>query len=116
MMGLASPPGVTHTELPNIGSRVGKPRRTLNQRIVSWGAPIVGQRVATGALPTIVAAAADGAAVFETLLAEARNVRNAELSDQQAEAGVAGERLTLPAIVLAFGFIMLVLYPALTRF
>jgi hypothetical protein len=67
-------------------------------------------------LADIVAAAADGAAVFETLLAEARNLRNAELSDQQGEAGVAGERLTLPAIVLAFGFIMLVLYPALTRF
>lgn len=67
-------------------------------------------------LADIVAAAADGAGVFETLLAEARNLRNAELSEQQAEAGVAGERLTLPAIVLAFGFIMLVLYPALTRF
>ena len=67
-------------------------------------------------LADIVAAAADGAAVFETLLAEARNLRNAELSDQQAKAGVAGEQLTLPAIVLAFGFIMLVLYPALTRF
>jgi hypothetical protein len=54
--------------------------------------------------------------VFETLLAEARNLRNAELSDQQAKAGVAGEQLRLPAIVLAFGFMMLVLYPALTRF
>ena len=50
------------------------------------------------------------------LLAEARNLRNAELSDQQEKAGVAGEQLTLPAIVLALGFIMLVLYPALTRF
>jgi hypothetical protein len=67
-------------------------------------------------LADIVAAAADGAAVFETLLAEARNLRNAELSEQQAKAGVAGEQLRLPAIVLAFGFIMLVLYPALTRF
>ena len=67
-------------------------------------------------LADIVAAAADGAAVFETLLAEARNLRNAELSEQQARAGVAGEQLSLPAIVLAFGFIMLVLYPALTRF
>jgi tight adherence protein C len=67
-------------------------------------------------LADIVAAAADGAAVFETLLAEARNLRNAELSDQQAKAGVAAEQLTLPAIVLALGFIMLVLYPALTRF
>jgi len=67
-------------------------------------------------LADIVAAAADGAAVFETLLAEARNLRNAELSDQQTQAGVAGEQLSLPAIVLAFGFIMLVLYPALTRF
>ena len=67
-------------------------------------------------LADIVAAAADGAAVFETLLAEARNLRNAELNDQQAKAGVAAEQLTLPAIVLAFGFIMLVLYPALTRF
>jgi tight adherence protein C len=67
-------------------------------------------------LADIVAAAADGAAVFETLLAEARNLRNAELTDQQAKAGVAGEQLSLPAIVLATGFIMLVLYPALTRF
>ena len=67
-------------------------------------------------LADIVAAAADGAAVFQTLLAEARNLRNAELSEQQEKAGVAGEQLTLPAIVLAFGFIMLVLYPALTRF
>jgi tight adherence protein C len=67
-------------------------------------------------LADIVAAAADGAAVFQTLLAEARNLRNAELSDQQEKAGVAGEQLTLPAIVLALGFIMLVLYPALTRF
>jgi hypothetical protein len=67
-------------------------------------------------LADIVAAAADGAAVFETLLAEARNLRNAELSDQQERAGVAGEQLRLPAIVLATGFMMLVLYPALTRF
>ena len=56
-------------------------------------------------LADIVAAAADGAAVFATLLA-----------DQQAKAGVASEQLSLPAIVLATGFIMLVLYPALTRF
>jgi hypothetical protein len=67
-------------------------------------------------LADIVAAAADGAAVFQTLLAEARNLRNAELTDQQAKAGVAGEQMSLPAIVLATGFIMLVLYPALTRF
>jgi tight adherence protein C len=67
-------------------------------------------------LADIVAAAADGAAVFGTLLAEARNLRNAELTDQQTKAGVAGERLMLPSILLATGFIMLVLYPALTRF
>jgi tight adherence protein C len=79
----------------------------------------LGRRVGVEALTNladIVAAAADGAAVFETLLAEARNLRNAELADLQAKAGVSGERLTLPAVVLAFGFIMLVLYPALTRF
>jgi hypothetical protein len=67
-------------------------------------------------LANIVASAADGAAVFETLLAEARNLRNAELSDQQAKAGVAGEQLTLPGIVIAVGFMMLILYPALARF
>src|SRR4029078_5540700 len=72
----------------------------------------LGRRVGVEALTNladIVAAAADGAAVFETLLGGGRNLRNAELTDQQAKAGVAGERLTLPAIVLAFGFIMLVL-------
>ena len=79
----------------------------------------LGERVGVGELTNladIVAAAADGAAVFETLLAEARNLRNAELAEQQTKAGVVGEQLSLPAIVLAFGFIMLVLYPALTRF
>ena len=38
-------------------------------------------------LADIVAAAADGAAVFETLLAEARNLRNAELTTSRPKPG-----------------------------
>jgi hypothetical protein len=63
----------------------------------------------------IVSTAADGAAVFDTLLAEARNLHHAELSDQQAEANAASERLIQPIGLLAFGFVVMILIPPLLR-
>lgn len=63
----------------------------------------------------IVSTAADGAAVFDTLLAEARNLHHAELSDQQADANAASERLIQPIGLLAFAFVVMILIPPLIR-
>lgn len=66
-------------------------------------------------LAEIVATAADGAAVFATLLAEARSLHHAELTAQRAEANVISERLVQPLGLLAFGFVLLILIPPLLR-
>lgn len=63
----------------------------------------------------IVSTAADGAAVFDTLLAEARNLHHAELSTQRAEANATSERLIQPIGLLAFGFVVMLLIPPLLR-
>lgn len=63
----------------------------------------------------IVSTASDGAAVFDTLLAEARSLHHAELSTQQAEANAASERLIQPLGLLAFGFVLMILIPPLLR-
>jgi hypothetical protein len=66
-------------------------------------------------LAEIVATAADGAAVFDTLLAEARNLHHAELAAHQAEENAASERLIQPLGLLAFGFVLLIIIPPLLR-
>ena len=66
-------------------------------------------------LAEIVSTAADGAAVFDTLLAEARNLHHAEMSAQHAEANTASERLIQPLGLLAFGFVLMILIPPLIR-
>lgn len=63
----------------------------------------------------VVATAADGAAVFDTLLAEARTLHHAELAAQHASANAASERLVQPLALLAVGFVLLVLIPPLLR-
>ena len=66
-------------------------------------------------LAEIVATAADGAAVFDTLMAEARSMRHAENTAQQTKASVANERLTLPTVCLFICFGALLVYPAAVR-
>jgi hypothetical protein len=66
-------------------------------------------------LAEIVATAADGAAVFDTLLAEARNLHHAELAAHQAVENAASERLIQPLGLLAFGFVLLIIIPPLLR-
>jgi Flp pilus assembly protein TadB len=67
-------------------------------------------------LADIVAVAGDdGAAVYDTLVAKAAALRARVLSDAEAEANAASERRTLPAVLLGFGFLLLVCYPALAR-
>ena len=57
----------------------------------------------------------DGAAVFDTLMAEARSMRHADNTAQQTKAGLATERLTLPTVCLFICFAALLVYPAAVR-
>lgn len=66
-------------------------------------------------LADIVATAADGAAVFDTLMAEARSMRHADVTAQQTQASLANERLTLPTVCLFVCFGALLVYPAAVR-
>ncbi len=66
-------------------------------------------------LADIVSVAADGAAVFDTLMAEARSMRNADNVAQLEQAGKANERLVAPNVVLFACFAALLVYPAAVR-
>ena len=66
-------------------------------------------------LADIVSTAADGAAVFDTLMAEARSMRHADVTAQQTQAALANERLTLPTVCLFICFGALLVYPAAVR-
>ena len=78
----------------------------------------LGQRIGVDELVNladIVATAADGAAVFDTLMAEARSMRHADITAQQTQASLANERLTLPTVCLFVCFAALLVYPAAAR-
>lgn len=66
-------------------------------------------------LADIVEAAADGAAVYNTLLATARTLRHAEASDQRTAANEASERMARPLALLVFGLTLFVLVPFMLR-
>jgi tight adherence protein C len=66
-------------------------------------------------LADIVSVAADGAAVFDTLMAEARSMRNADNVAQLEQAGKANERLVAPNVALFACFGALLVYPAAVR-
>ena len=66
-------------------------------------------------LADIAEVAADGAAVYNTLLATARTLRHAELSDSRAEANRVSERMSRPLAVLVFGLTVFVLVPFMLR-
>ncbi len=66
-------------------------------------------------LADIVSTAADGAAVFDALMAEARSMRHADVTAQQTQASLANERLTLPTVCLFICFGALLVYPAAVR-
>lgn len=63
----------------------------------------------------IALAGDDGAAVADTLAAKAAALRGRQLAEAATAANTASEKLTLPGVVLAFGFLLLVCYPALAR-
>lgn len=66
-------------------------------------------------LADIAEVAADGAAVYNSLLASARTLRHAELSDNRTEANLVSERMSRPLAVLVFGLTLFVLVPFMLR-
>ncbi len=66
-------------------------------------------------LADIAAVAADGASVYATLLATARTLRHAELSDRRAEANQVSERMSRPLSLLVAGLTLFVLVPFVLR-
>ena len=66
-------------------------------------------------LADIAAVAADGASVYSTLLASARTLRHAELSDARSQANEVSERMSRPLALLVTGLTFFVLVPFLIR-
>jgi hypothetical protein len=66
-------------------------------------------------LAEIAAVAADGASVYNTLLASARTLRHAELSDARSQANEVSERMSRPLALLVTGLTLFVLVPFLLR-
>ncbi len=66
-------------------------------------------------LAEIAAVAADGASVYNTLLASARTLRHAELSDARSRANEVSERMSRPLALLVTGLTLFVLVPFLVR-
>jgi tight adherence protein C len=66
-------------------------------------------------LADIAAVAADGASVYNTLLASARTLRHAELSDARSRANEVSERMSRPLALLVTGLTLFVLVPFLIR-
>jgi len=66
-------------------------------------------------LADIAEAAADGAAVYRTLLATAATLRHAEQADARAAANQISERMSRPLALLVFGLTLFVLTPFMLR-
>ncbi|SEP54065.1 pilus assembly protein TadB [Amycolatopsis saalfeldensis] len=66
-------------------------------------------------LADILATAADGAAIYTTLIAKAGALRAAALAAEKTDANARSQRLALPVALLLIAFLLLVLYPAMIR-
>lgn len=79
----------------------------------------VGQELGIGELEELAAsvglAGTEGARVRDSLAAKAASLRSHELSQAEAEAQSASERMSLPVVLLFLGFLVFVGYPALSR-
>jgi Flp pilus assembly protein TadB len=62
---------------------------------------------------TVAMAGEEGAAVRETVAAKAQTIRQRITADNEAEAAAKTERMTLPTVFLAIGFLIFLAYPAL---
>ncbi len=66
-------------------------------------------------LSDIAATAADGAAVYQSLLAAARTLRHTELAQARTEANLISERMARPLSLLVFGLMLFVMVPFVLR-
>jgi tight adherence protein C len=66
-------------------------------------------------LSDIASVAADGGAVYNTLLATARTLRHAELADNRTTANEASERMSRPLALLVAGLTLFILIPFMLR-
>lgn len=66
-------------------------------------------------LADILATAADGAAIYTTLIAKTSALRAAALATDKADANARSQRLALPVALLLVAFLLLVMYPAMIR-
>ena len=90
----------------------------LNNQLPWDGLKDLGRRIDVEELVNLadtVSVAADGAAIFDTLMAEARSMRNADNVAQLEQAGKANERLVAPNVALFVCFGALLVYPAAAR-
>lgn len=62
---------------------------------------------------TVQMAGQEGAAVRESVAAKAQTIRQRITADNEAEAAAKTERMTLPSVLLAVGFLVFLAYPAL---
>ncbi|MET8983201.1 type II secretion system F family protein [Streptomyces sp. NPDC004539] len=60
-------------------------------------------------------AGTEGAKVRASLAAKADALRRSAAAEAEGQAGAATERMALPAVLMAFGFILFVFYPALAQ-
>lgn len=90
----------------------------LNRQLPWAALKDLGHRIDVDELVTLadtVSVAADGAAVFDTLMAEARSMRKAENNAQLERAGKANEQLVAPNMALFVCFGALLVFPAAVR-
>jgi Flp pilus assembly protein TadB len=77
----------------------------------------LGQELGVAELSELAAsvslAGTEGARVRESLAAKAKSLRDHELSDAEAEAQSATERMALPVVLLFLGFLILIGFPAI---
>ncbi|SEP53797.1 type II secretion system F family protein [Amycolatopsis saalfeldensis] len=66
-------------------------------------------------LADILATAADGAAIYTTLIAKAGALRAAALAADKTDANARSQRLALPVALLLIAFLLMVMYPAMIR-
>ncbi|MFE0024101.1 type II secretion system F family protein [Amycolatopsis sp. NPDC059021] len=101
----------------------GRINRTLSRAIraghTPWDALArLGQRmgvVELADLADILATAADGAAIYTTLITKASSLRAAALAADRADANRRSQRLALPVSLLLVAFLLLAIYPAFIR-
>jgi Flp pilus assembly protein TadB len=72
------------------------------------GVQVLGELAASASL-----AGTQGARVRDSLIAKASSVRDRQLSDAEAAAQAATERMAVPTVLLLAGFVLLVGYPAI---